>query len=265
MTDQELIQSGDLEAYVCGVLSKERSVEISARLKGNKVLREEVEKIEQCYIKLAQGVAPAADEDLIFDRLIENLGSSGTAKEKSGVAPWLGWAAAIALLLVSGYLYTNLNGSNALNENLNNQMTNVKQEKQFLESEIDDLESKNNSYEEAIAFIRDKNTVKVNLAGQGDFENTSAVAFYNAQRNVTYLDIADLPEAPDDKTYQLWSLTFDPLTPTSLGVIEKEDVLLKIDNANSSEGFGITLENAGGSATPNLDQLYTLGVIKNES
>jgi len=47
--------------------------------------------------------------------------------------------------------------------------------------------------------------------------------------------------------------------PTSLGVVENSNDLLRIENTNSSEAFGITLEEYGGAEGPNLEQLYTLG------
>ena len=59
----------------------------------------------------------------------------------------------------------------------------------------------------------------------------------------------------------MWSLTLNPLTPTSLGVVENSNDLLRIENANATEAFGITLEEYGGAEGPNLEQLYTLGVI----
>ena len=34
-----------------------------------------------------------------------------------------------------------------------------------------------------------------------------------------------------------------------------------LENANESEAFGITLEPEGGSETPTLEQLYTLGAV----
>lgn len=261
-TDQELIQSGNLEAYVCGVLPQDEMQEISQRLKGNLILRNEVELIENCYMKLAQGLAPDAGENEIFDRLLKQIDSSTSSKK--GYGHYLGWAAAFALLLLSGYLYTSLNGMKGLNQNLEQQVTSTQQEKQFLESEIEDVQGLNQSYEEAIAFIKDKNTIKVNLAGQGDFAATSAVAFHNAEQDVTYLDLDQLPEVPDGKTYQLWSLTLNPLTPTSLGVVAKDDTFLKIENPYATEAFGITLEPAGGSESPTLEQLYTLGVIPSQ-
>jgi len=34
-----------------------------------------------------------------------------------------------------------------------------------------------------------------------------------------------------------------------------------LKNINISEGFGITLEPAGGSETPTMEQLYALGTV----
>ncbi len=260
--DQELIESGNLEAYVCGVLTNAESREISSRLRGNLGLRYEVERIEACYMKLAQGVAPQNDEHVVFDRLSAIIHTK-QAKELKRTSPltYLGWAAAVVFLITSGYLLTALNGSNANNDNLQYQFTQIEQKNDFLNQEISDSENLNNLYEETLAFIKDINTIKVNLAGQKGFENTSATAFHNAEQDVTYIDISGLPQSPDDKTYQLWSLTLDPLTPTSLGVVSNREAMIKIDNANNTEAFGITLEPLGGSPSPNLEQLYTLGVI----
>lgn len=263
--DQELIESGDLEAYVCGVLSDAESKEISSRLRGNKELRNEVEQIESCYMKLAQGVAPQSDEHIIFDRLTTIINTEKSAPKKNDTASpltYLGWAAALVLLLSTGYLYTELNGLTTNNENLEQKITQQEQKNDFLNQEVNETKELNVNYEEALSFIKDENTVKVNLAGQKGFENSSAVAFHNADQNVTYLDITGLPQAPADKSYQLWSLTLNPLTPTSLGVVDNSSMLLKIDNAFETQAFGITLEPKGGSEGPNLEQLYTLGVIQ---
>lgn len=263
MTDTDLIESGDLEAYVCGVLSEQESREISIRIRGNKLLREEVERIEACYIKLAQGVAPQSDEHHIFDRLLEVIENSNTdnTTNNSSKLSFIGWAASIALLIASAYLYTSLNSSTALNDDLQQQITQQEQQNEFLNNEIIDVKSLNNDYAQALSFIKDKNTTKVILNGQKGFENTSSVAFHNPVEGVTYLDITGLPKAPDDKSYQLWSLTLNPLTPTSLGVVENSDKLLRIQNSFETQAFGITLEPKGGSPSPNLEQLYTLGVI----
>ena len=70
-----------------------------------------------------------------------------------------------------------------------------------------------------------------------------------------------------DHIYQVWSLTMQPLTPTSVGLLdataETKNRLFRVDmsQVTSTEAFGITLEPEGGSETPTMDQLYTLGQV----
>lgn len=261
MDIQELINSGDLELYVCGVLDLERSIEITKDLKNNIPLQLEVQQIEETYMKLASGLAPNTNELEVYDKLQAIIGSTKTVNETTSRSNYLGWAAAIALLFASGYLYMNNASLSDNNATLEEQIVATEQDKDILNKEIENTITVNNSYEEALTFIKDKNTVKVNLAGQKGFENSYATAFHNPVQDVTYIDIAGLPQAPQGKSYQLWSLTLNPLTPTSLGVVENSNDLLRIENANATEAFGITLEEYGGAAGPNLEQLYTLGVI----
>jgi anti-sigma-K factor RskA len=65
--------------------------------------------------------------------------------------------------------------------------------------------------------------------------------------------------------YQVWALKLNPLTPTSIGLLEnfssENQKLFAVDNANKAEAFGITLEPAGGSKTPTMERLYTLGKV----
>ena len=74
-----------------------------------------------------------------------------------------------------------------------------------------------------------------------------------------------LPKPPKGKVYQVWSLKLDPLTPTSLGLLTENESqssqIYKLDNSNTSEAFGITLEPEGGSESPTLEQLYVLGAV----
>lgn len=263
MDTQELINSGDLELYVCGVLDLERSIEITQQIKDNIPLQLEVQQIEETYIKLAKGLAPTTNEVALFDKLQAIIGDHKNEVTTTGSSwtNYMGWAAAVALLIGSGYLYMNNASLQENNATLENQVVTIEQEKDFLSTEMEQTKAVSNDYQEALAFIKDKNTRRVDLAGQKGFENTYATAFHNAVENVTYIDVAGLPPAPEGKSYQLWSLTLNPLTPTSLGVVENSNDLLRIENANATEAFGITLEEYGGAAGPNLEQLYTLGVI----
>lgn len=261
METRELINSGELELYVCGALDLDRSIEITKEVKNNIALQLEVQQIEEVYIKLAKGLAPRTNEVDLFDKLQAIVNDKNNDQKIGSRNSYLGWAAAIALLLASSYLYINNQELSDSKTELESQMVSTNQEKEILNTEIENIRNINADYQEALAFIKDKNTVKVNLEGQKGFENSYATAFHNPIEKVTYIDVAGLPPAPQGKSYQLWSLTLNPLTPTSLGVVENADQLLKIENEFKTQAYGITLENFGGAVSPNLEQLYTLGVI----
>jgi hypothetical protein len=80
---------------------------------------------------------------------------------------------------------------------------------------------------------------------------------------VVYVDAAGLPEPPKGMVYQVWALKLNPLTPTSIGLLDKFDDnnqrIFAVNNTGDAEAFAITLEPAGGSLNPTMEQLYTLG------
>ena len=57
----------------------------------------------------------------------------------------------------------------------------------------------------------------------------------------------------------------DPLTPRSVGLLDNYEStntkVFKLENIPDPEAFGITLEPEGGSESPTLTQLYTLGMV----
>jgi hypothetical protein len=119
--------------------------------------------------------------------------------------------------------------------------------------------------EELLAVIRDRNVQRIPLKGQQVAPEAFASVYWNTQENTAYIDAKELPEPPRGKVYQVWSLTMQPLTPTSLGLLANfeadDNKVFSLENPNQSEAFGITLEPEGGSETPTMDQLYVLGTV----
>jgi len=257
MTEQELIDSGELELYVCGALDTVREREISTLIKSSPSIRQEMLAIEHAYTQLAAGLAPESD-DAVYDRLISSLGQRNRTASKTPWTSYLGWAAAAVFVVGTGYFYNQ-------RTTLENDLNKVALQNEVLEKQLSAESEQAASYLVTLDALSDPNTITVTLAGQTNFETTNAVAFYNATSGMTYFKLAGLPVAPSNMVYQLWSLKLDPLTPTSLGITENTGAnasVFSVKNTNGSEAFGITLEPAGGSDNPNLEQLYTLGVVK---
>lgn len=139
------------------------------------------------------------------------------------------------------------------------------QENQMLKKQILDISDEVANTETVLNVLRDKNVAMVALGGQTAAPDSYAEAYWNQETQKVYIFAQGLPEPTPGYTYQVWSLKLDPLTPTSIGLLDdftaNDNRLFELPNPNESEAFGITLEPEGGSETPTLEQLYTLGAI----
>ncbi len=258
------IESGILELYVAGQLNDKESKEVYEMMLKHPEILQEVLEIEAAIIKLTAAVSPKPSEHIL--NLIKNKLNFGGDEARvvsmtSSTYNWvtyLGWAAAI---IIGAGLLWNVNQNNQLEE----KVSNITIERDYLETQLEDTKTDLVTSKEVLNALRDKDVIAVPLGGQGQFENTYAKVYWNKKENTIYLDAQGLPEAPEGKVYQVWSLTLNPLTPTSLGTIadfnEDENKIFNIENTNESQAFGITLEPAGGSKTPTMEQLYTLGMV----
>ena len=254
------IESGILELYVAGQLSETENQEIYDLLQQHPELLQEVIEIEQAVVKLTAAASPRAKG---FSTIKERLSTNDTkvvelTPKKTNRISYTGWAASI--ILAAGLFWT-LNQKTELEQ----QIQTAEIENQYLETQIEDARADLAATKNLLNVIRDKDIIAVPLGGQGDFASSFAKVYWNKADNTIYLDAEGLPNAPKGKVWQVWSLTLNPLTPTSLGTIEDfntdENKIFSIANANESEAFGITLEPEGGSTSPTMEQLYTLGVV----
>lgn len=262
------IESGILELYVAGALSETENKEVSDMMLKHPEILQEVLEIEAAIIKLTAATAHGNNKyilSLIKDKLRLNKGNKEKetkvvtlVKPKYNWLTYTGWAAAIILGI--GLFWT-LNQNTELQSDL--QTAEIQQS--YLETQIADAKTDLEANKQLLSVLRDKDIIAVPLGGQGNFANTYAKVYWNKSSNQIYLDAQGLPAPPPGKVYQVWSLKMSPLTPTSLGTIDNfmqdDNKIFEIPNANESEAFGITLEPTGGSESPTMEQLYTLGVV----
>lgn len=254
------IESGILELYVAGKLSEEENQDIYDLLQQHPELLQEVLEIESAVVKLTAAVSPHA---INFESFKGKLGETDTKvinlkPRKPNWISYTGWAASI--LLAGGLLWT-------LNQktDLELQLQTAETDKIYLETQIEDARNDLAATKNLLDVIRDRDIIAIPLGGQGDYASSFAKVYWNKADNTIYLDGEGLPNAPEGKVWQVWSLTLNPLTPTSLGTIKDfntdDNKIFTIANANESQAFGITLEPEGGSESPTMEQLYTLGVV----
>ncbi len=266
MNEEEIIESGILELYVCGALSENDIREVEAAINTYPNVKREVEIIESSLITLAENVSPAISTRVwtyIVNAIRNTKGTGKTVSEEKSFnwAAVSGWAAAILLL---GGLFWAMNQNSELEETIDFTTT----EKTELEEQLQTTEKNLLETENVVAVLRDDLFNTVTLPGNKDVApEASAKILYNKTDGIAYVDAKGLPAPPKGKVYQVWSLVMEPLTPSSMGLLEElsevQPNLYKFEKFPLAEGFGITLEPEGGSETPTLSQLYVLGTVSN--
>jgi len=260
------IASGILELYIAGLLSEEENLEVHGHALEHPEIMQEIEQIEAAILALGKTFSPGLPHK--FEVIRDMIGIQKETKvvelgKKDINWSWyVGWAASVLLAIGLFWMYTQ-------NQDLKSQIQVVETEKRTLEEQINDANASLEKSQELLSTIRDKNITVIPLGGQEVSPTSYAKAYWNKQEQKVFIDAKGLPEPPDGFVYQVWSLKLNPLTPTSMGLLEDfeldENKIFALNNPNESEAFGITLEPAGGSESPTLEQLYTLGAVSSSS
>ncbi len=262
MDTTSYINSGILELYVFGTLSETETQDVAKIASEFPEIQSEIMAIEKAIISLSYSVSPylsIANFDKIKSQLIEKHQGVVALKPRSNAWTYMGWAAAVLLMVGSAYFY-NLNDKNAL------QVATISKEKSKLDADLNKLNLKNQQVEKVLAVVRDENNTVISLAGQAVSPTSKAKIYWNKSTQTVFVDASGLPTPPEGKEYQIWSLKLAPqLTPTSIGTLanfsENNSKIFEVQNTSGAEAFGITLEPKGGSPTPTMEQLYTLGKV----
>ncbi len=264
MDIEKYITSGILELYVYGALTEKENAEVYTVLQKYPEIEKEIQEIEKGLIQLSTAVSPYNPEkmySLIKDKLNFTDDESQVIPINSKSTNWtsyIGWAASVVLLVVLGIQFNK-------NKDLQQQVVNIQTEKTLLEGKINVVEEDASQTKLLLNVLRNKDFIQIPLEAQKVDPRAYASVYWDKENQTAYIDVAGLPTPPPGKVYQVWSLKLDPLTPTSLGVLEKfkedKNKIFALTNINNSEAFGITLEPEGGSESPTLEQLYTLGTV----
>lgn len=263
MDTEKFIASGILELYVAGVLSEKENLEVAELASVYSQINDEIIAIEAAILELSKRSAEI--KPYPYTKLKESIEAQQNTKVidlQKGKPAWptyLGWAASVVFAIGLFWTYNQ-------NQELKSALEVVSKENLLLEEQISDSDLSLEKTRTLLNTIRDKEINVVPLAGQSVSPDSYAKVYWNKTAEKVFIDAKGLPEPPDGFVYQIWSLKLSPtLTPTSIGILdtfnEDENKVFALNNPNASEAFGITLEPSGGSEVPNLDQLYTLGVV----
>jgi len=261
MTEEEIIASGLLELFVTGSISSEDSLEVENAMTLYPSVKKEVAAIEASLQRLSEEVGKDVSPE-VWERVSEattNVRSIDSIPPRRNWSSMTGWAA--ALLFFAGLAYMIKQ-----NSDLKGKLRTVSTQNVVLEEKANTTQTQLAEATNLLEIVRSKNYRQINLPGNVDVApNAYATVYYNEEEKIAYIDAKGLPEPPEGKVYQVWSLIMDPLTPRSIGLLDSfgtaDTSFFKVEDVPEPEAFGITLEPIGGSESPTLSQLYTLGNV----
>ncbi len=265
MTARELIDSGLLEAYVIGQSDAQESALVERMRASDAAVREELERIEEgleAFAKKSAIAPPPAARANVMERIsaprtahapiVRELPTGGAS------APWRWLAAAsvVALLLSAA-------GNFMLLRELRHTRTELAQLESAHEVLAQVLNVQRTSFQHSqdqLAVVMDPRTDLVALNGTANATGAKARVYWDHSANRVFMDVLNLPEPPAGKQYQLWALVDG--TPVDAGVFDLSadaDGLQRMKDIPRAQAFAVTLENAGGSPTPDLQALVLMG------
>jgi anti-sigma-K factor RskA len=259
---KEYILSGIVESYVLGLASEQERIEFEQLCMKYPELVDARTKFELLLEKQAMENAvtpPSYTREKIWSAIQQTASASNTSKiitmepsttRSSSGMRWVA-AASILVALAAGYFAYDSSKKNSTLEASN----------QELADRIKKMDSAVAKLTEEEKLKYDPNVTVVTLTGTTPAAPSANIYWDTASANV-FLLVKNMPKLPSDQQYQLWSLLDGK--PTSLGLFEggQSKVMLKMNNAQKSDAFAITIEPRGNTGGPHLEQLQNMGKTK---
>ena len=287
MNIKEYIASGALELYATGLLTPPEKAEVERMAALYPEVKAELDAISDTldtYAQLHAVEPPAHLKEKILRRIENNpvlqehhvTGSVESNFKQIPFSPdpvdpglnaippvqattsWWAVAATVLLLVSAGlnfYFYQNWQTTKsqyqvalATQDRYARQVQQVNQKYQVTAAEL--------------AVITHSLTQKVKLQGVPKSPASLAVVYWNTKTKDVFVKVAELPQPPVNRQYQLWAL--ENGKPVDAGLLSDRSDSTTVQHMkaiNQAQAFAITLEPKGGSVNPTLEQMLVIGKI----
>lgn len=160
------------------------------------------------------------------------------------IFPWLGWALAACLLVISGKLYFQRE----------TMIGTVDEQK----SQIAQLTTDATLARQVMDTITDPTAMHVTLTKAPGAAVTQGRATYVANKGMLIFQANNMEPLPPDKVYELWLIPASGSDPIPAGTFHPDEdgnasvIIPPLPKGVAAKAFGVTIENAGGSQKPTL-------------
>jgi anti-sigma-K factor RskA len=265
------IESGILELYVLGDVSREEKLGVEAMAAKHPAIKAELEEIERSLQLYAEANSVEPNENLrdkVLNSLVTNLGDDRIFSKKeepkhdAEVVPIqpnrlvtiykYAFAACFVLLIVS--VVALINAYRQIDQS-NNQIAALQSQNQRIAATV-------SFKDHELSVFRDTSFKMVKLVGMKKSPSSSLMVAFSPSKKKVMIDMGDanMPATDKDHEYQLWALVKGK--PVDLGVFDADTTskdMKEMKSIEYADAFAVTLEKRGGSPTPHLDDLMVMG------
>lgn len=252
MNKKTILDNGLLEQYLLGELNAQECEQIEQVLASDTKLKAQFDAIEKDFETLGLENAIEPPKGIKY-QLIQDIREAIDAKNNksnSNLKYYLGIAASIAALLMLGNFW------------IYNELSDVKQQLQTVETEKTELNDKlnnlNKQIDEEIALfstIAHPDTEQYVLKGNTLMPDGKVVSYVNHSTKSVVINTERLPKLDDAHDYQMWADVEGEMI--NMGVIAKDQNLMAMSYIDHAESLNITIEPVGGNDHPTVSQLVT--------
>ena len=233
-----------LEKYLLGTTTPEESMQVERYIAMYPEVRKTYDELQENLETYAKMYALNAPEGLKA-KILNRIKAQNTGRRKF---QRYAVAASIAALLFAGSSYFFWNQ----NQNLQDENVIVNNRIRTLEEDMkEQLEDVRNQF----IVLNNPQTKKYAVNGNKKAKELKAVAYINPVKKLSYINVRNLPNLPDNQCYQMWAEVNGEMV--NLGVIKSvddKDHLRPLPYAENSVSY-ITIEPQGGNDTPTVKNI----------
>ncbi|MFT2008140.1 anti-sigma factor [Pontibacter sp. 13R65] len=274
MHNDDYIASGVLELYAAGGLTQAEREEVEARAAASPEVRvalnEACAAMELYASQYARSPRPELKNRILAQISAQQQAPPAQGTKEQEVVPmypvreaspykWM-FAASIALFLISGLLSMHFYNKW---QDAESRLGQVIASERLMAQNVETASLRLQQQEIALSVYRNPDYKQVRLAGVEAHPDANMTIFWNPKNSQVFIDQMRLPAAPAGKQYQLWAL--DNGKPVDAGVFSEVNSSLNLQQMKaiaSAQAFAVTLEPAGGSENPTLEQLTVMGKVE---
>ncbi len=266
MNINDYISSGILELYVTGALSETEQREVEAMAAKHLEIREELQSIEIAMENYAVKHAVALPAKS-FDAILSAIQQAEKPESESKIIPlkssstsgnilrYLAYAASLLLFIsvaVNIYYFNKY-------KTVENELADLRQDNTYLTNEFGVLKAGYQGLQSEINIVKNPAYIAITMKGAAVSPASTSVVYWDKATGDLYVNAINLPLPGAGQQYQLWALKDGK--PIDAGVFDMNGNIQQMKKITEADAFAVTLEPAGGSVSPTLEQLYVVGGV----